>query len=208
MDEGTGSTTKDDAASHTGTITGATWKTESDGCPSGNCLYFDGDDYVATPAFALSGTVLTVTGWVKMASNETFSQYILGEGTQSETVGFIGIWINKNSINSLYWVYANGSVVVSPNMTTFFTGYDNVWVHFAIVADYSGALIKWYRNGELIQTSAMTGTPLFPSTNRIKYLGAYNASSHRITNGNLDDIRIYNRELSASEIKAIYEGTK
>src|SRR5574343_1114841 len=56
MDEGTDSTTKDDAASNNGTITGATWKSESDGCPSGNCLYFDGNDYIATPAFALTGT--------------------------------------------------------------------------------------------------------------------------------------------------------
>jgi hypothetical protein len=51
-------------------------------------------------------------------------------------------------------------------------------------------------------------TPLFPSTNRIKYLGDLGAIIYPVTDGNLDDIRIYNRELSASEIKALYEGTK
>jgi hypothetical protein len=169
-------------------------------------LYFDGDDYVATPAFALSGTVLTVTGWVKMGFDATYYQTILGEGAQLGTVGYIYPRRDANT-NRFNWPYANGTQQ-EIHMSTFFTGYDNVWVHFTVVADYSGATVKFYRNGELIQTSVMTGTPIFPSTDRIKYLGAYSNSSHRITNGNLDDIRIYNRELSASEIKALYEGTK
>jgi hypothetical protein len=207
FDEGTGSTTKDDAASNTGTITGATWKTESDGCPSGNCLYFDGDDYVATPAFALSGTVLTVTGWVKItAANASIFQTILSDSGYSETIGFL--WLFRTTSDGLRLQYTNSSAATSATATTFFTGYNNTWIHFAVIADYSGASVKFYRNGELIQTIVMTGTPVFPSTSRVKYLGAYNSGASRFQSGNLDDIRIYNRELTASEIKALYEGTK
>jgi len=206
FDEGTGSTTKDTAASNNGTITGATWKSTSDGCPSGNCLYFDGDDYVTTPSFALSGTVLTVTGWVKMGFDATYDQSILTDSPQSATVGYFWLQRRKN-YNTLRLLYANGTANVAVDMSTFFTGYDNTWVHFIVVCDFSGASTKFYRNGELVQTSAMT-TPVFPITNRVKYLGAYNSSNHKIQNGSLDDIRIYNRELTASEIKAIYEGTK
>jgi hypothetical protein len=205
MDEGTGTTTKDDAASNTGTITGATWRSESD-CISGNCLYFDGTDYITTPSFALTGTVLTVSGWVKWSPNADV-QCILGDGTQSTTVGYIYFW-RLTTTDRFGWEYANGSQATYASVTTFFTGYNNTWVHFTVVADYSGASIKFYRNGTLIQTTAMTGTPVFPSTSRIKYLGAYHSGSSKIANGNLDDIRIYNRELSASEIKALYEGTK
>jgi hypothetical protein len=206
MDEGTGSTTKDDAASNTGTITGATWKSEGD-CASGNCLYFDGTDYITTPSFALTGTVLTVTGWVKTNYNATLHQVILGDNAQLGTVGFIGSWRLVNS-NTLTWKSANGSTIDSFAMSTFFTGYDDTWVHFAIVADYSSPYsVKFYRNGVLIQTSNMI-TPLFPSTNRVRYLGAYGTSGSKIINGNLDDIRIYNRGLSDAEIKALYEGTK
>ena len=202
MDEGTGSTTKDDAASNNGTITGATWKTQTD-CKRGNCLYFDGTDYVTTPSFALTGTVLTVSGWVK-TSLQNANQTILSDAAQSATVGYIWL-LREYATNRLLWQWANGSTYSSATMLSFFTGYDNIWIHFTIVSDYSGASVKFYRNGELIQTTAMT-TPIFPSTNRIKYLGAY--TSNRITNGNLDDIRIYNRGLSAAEIKALYEGTK
>ena len=51
-------------------------------------------------------------------------------------------------------------------------------------------------------------TPLFPSTSRVKYLGDFDVGSYPLRNGYIDDFRIYNRELTASEIKAIYEGTK
>jgi hypothetical protein len=207
MDEGTGTTTKDDAASNTGTITGATWKSDSD-CKSGSCLYFDGTDYITTPSFALSGTVLTVSGWVKIdINNVASSQNILTEGASSDTVGFVQLYRYSDG-NALFWRYTTGSAATYVGMSTFFNGYDNTWVYLTIVADYSGATVKFYRNGQLIQTSNMT-TPVFPSTNRAKYLGAYSAGgSNPITNGNLDDIRIYNRELSAAEIKALYEGTK
>jgi hypothetical protein len=209
MDEGTGSTTKDDAASNTGTITGATWKSESDGCPSGNCLYFDGDDRITTSAFALSGTVITASGWVKTTFSVSIIQSIIAEGSTSATIGYLWMYRGANSDNVL-WRYADGaSASRYANLSNFFTGYDNTWVHFAVVADYSGTYpVKFYRNGELIQTTTMSnGTPIFPSTSRAKYLGSY-GTSYPITNGNLDDIRIYNRELSAAEIKALYEGTK
>jgi hypothetical protein len=160
-------------------------------------LYFDGNDYVATPAFALSGTVLTVSGWVK--SDTSIRQVILSDN-YSATLGFIMLWREVNT-DWLTWQYANGSATVGPRMLTFFTGYNNTWVHFTVVADYSGDTIKYYRNGMWVQTDVMI-TPLFPSQNVVKYLGK------NMANSNLDDIRIYNRELSASEIKAIYEGTK
>jgi hypothetical protein len=206
MDEGTGSTIKDDAASHTGTITGATWKSESD-CISGNCLYFDGDDYVATPAFALSGTVLTVSGWVKTNSNAGY-QTIIGDNGEGGSVEilWIGRWTNSDQLTLEYANY--GSMDSWASISSFFTGYNNVWVHFAVVADYSGKTTKIYRNGLWLDTINMTGTPIFPSTNNVKYLGAYNTTLYRLTNGNLYDIRIYNRGLSDAEIKALYEGTK
>jgi prepilin-type N-terminal cleavage/methylation domain-containing protein len=205
MDEGTGSTTKDDAASNTGTITGATWRSESD-CISGNCLYFDGTDYITTPSFALSGTALTITGWVKTNLNATYMQTIFGEATSSDTVGYIWLLRYVNS-NMLYFGYAQG-INTYAGMSNFFTSYDNTWVYFSVVTDYSGKTVKWYRNAELIEIDGMTGTPVFPSTNRVKYLGSYSTSGSRMQLGYLDDLRIYNRLLTASEIKALYEGTK
>jgi hypothetical protein len=60
----------------------------------------------------------------------------------------------------------------------------------------------------LFDTQSLTGAPVFPLTNRIKYIGAYGVGSLEITDGSLDEVRIYNRGLSAEEVAAIYNQTK
>ena len=168
-------------------------------------LYFPGTAYVTTPSFALSGTVLTVIGSVKMRFNATAVQTILGEGAASGTVGCIVLSRFFNE-NSLKWLYANGSPNIYASMDSFFTGYDNAWLSYAVVCDYTVKTIKFYRNGAWLQTSNMTGTPVFPSTSRVKYLGAYSTTGNKIANGNLGPQRIYTRGLSDAEILADYNG--
>jgi len=78
-----------------------------------------------------------------------------------------------------------------------------------IVCDYTNKTIKFYRNGiQFGATQNLTGTPQFPSINREKYIGAYNSGNYTLTDGSLDEVRIYNRGLSASEIASIYNQTK
>jgi hypothetical protein len=45
-------------------------------------------------------------------------------------------------------------------------------------------------------------------SNVTKYIGSYNSTQHRLTDGSLDEVRIYNRGLSAEEVAAIYNQTK
>jgi hypothetical protein len=55
----------------------------------------------------------------------------------------------------------------------------------------------------------LTGTPLFPSTNRVKYVGNYNmGTSYPLADGSLDEVRIYNRGLGAEEVAQHYNSTK
>jgi hypothetical protein len=50
---------------------------------------------------------------------------------------------------------------------------------------------------------------VFPSTSIIKYIGANSSSATReLTDGSLDEVRIYNRGLSADEIMTRYNQTK
>jgi hypothetical protein len=65
-----------------------------------------------------------------------------------------------------------------------------------------------YRNGAqfgVMQT--LDYPPRFPLTNNPKYIGSYGANYY-LTDGSLDEVRIYNRGLSAEEISAIYNQTK
>jgi len=78
-----------------------------------------------------------------------------------------------------------------------------------VVCDYANKTIKAFRNGvQFGATQNLLRTPMFPSSNKIKYIGAYFSGAHRFTDGSLDDVKIYNRGLSASEIASIYNQTK
>jgi len=79
----------------------------------------------------------------------------------------------------------------------------------AFVCDYAGKTIKVYRNGtQFGLTKALMGTPQFPSSNRSQGIGATSSHDQGLKNGSLDEVRIYNRGLSAEEISAQYTSTK
>jgi len=59
-----------------------------------------------------------------------------------------------------------------------------------------------------LDTANLSGTPVFPSANRIKYIGAFAPTTYRIADGSLDEVRIYNRGLSAEEVGARYNSTR
>jgi len=81
-------------------------------------------------------------------------------------------------------------------------------MHIVTVCDYTNKTLKTYRNGVQFGATLNLTTPLFPITNNIKYIGAYNSANYRLTDGSLDEVRIYNRGLSAQEIAQIYNQTK
>jgi hypothetical protein len=141
---------------------------------------------------------------MKSQLNSTIRQVILAENAQVSTVGHLFIYRYFNS-NALYYFYGNGSVATYFNNVNFFQNLDNQWIHIVIVCDYSNKVGKIYRNGSQLGAEInLTGTPLFPSVNRIKYIGAYSPTEYKLTDGSLDEVRIYNRGLSAEEIKKHY----
>jgi len=89
--------------------------------------------------------------------------------------------------------YSTGFVVAAAAST-------NIWQHW--IVKQSGNVYELYRNGVLISSathSTRTGT-----TTATAFLGQ-RAGSY-FFNGQLDDVRIYNRALTPSEIKLLYTG--
>src|SRR3989344_3881264 len=92
FNEGNGSTVYDENGNATGKITGATWKTE-DLCVVGNCLYFDGSDwisfgddadydFVAAVKDGTTGIYLYIDG-IQVASDTTIGS--IGDLTNNDT---------------------------------------------------------------------------------------------------------------------------
>ena len=73
----------------------------------------------------------------------------------------------------------------------------NTWTHLALT--YDGATLRLYVNGVQVSSLAQTGS-LPTSTNPLQIGG--DSIYGQYFQGTIDEIRIYNRALSASEIQA------
>jgi len=78
-----------------------------------------------------------------------------------------------------------------------------------LVCDYNNKTLKLYKNGvQFSITQDLLGTPVFPSVSRGKTIGSFGGTTYPITDGSLDEVRIYNRGLSDEEVATIYNQTK
>jgi hypothetical protein len=144
---------------------------------------------------------------MKSSFNATISQAIMGDNADSNTIGYILITRGLNT-NTLYYYYANGAGQIQGILGNFFQNLDGQYIHIVIVCDYPNKTLKAYRNGVPFDTKTLTGTPVFPSTDRVKYIGSTSPGGRNITDGSLDEVRIYNRGLSAEEIAGRYNSTR
>jgi hypothetical protein len=88
------------------------------------------------------------------------------------------------------WQYAAGTSIQEASVSDYFTTpYNDAWLHLVVVCDYVGKKTYFYRNGVPYGSPvAMSGTPAFPSTARVKYVGSYNTTLNILTNGYLANV--------------------
>jgi len=187
FDEGGGPILNDSAETNPGNIYGARWV---DG-KFGEALYFDGSgDYVRANV-ALSSQQMTACGWVKQI------------GSWSEKKGFVQgngynlhLWATQNGKFSYgAWTTSTNEETVSTNVHDF-----SEWTFACVVnkgADYS----KLYVNGKFDEQRSLAGN--------LRDITYFEFGRHPNYNGNwmlgsIDEVRIYNRTLSAAEIRALY----
>jgi len=176
-----------------GTRYGASWARGK----IGYCLKFDGvDDYVEVPDDdSLRPSSFTVSFWFKPASWTAWVWII------NKRYGDINGWsLGWKSTNEIWFVCwgKDGSVSLSPPKTLSM----DTWYHIAGVysddpADRKATL---YVNSELIGSGASLTDTFQPSTQPLLIM-------RRAANylaGLSDEVRFYNRVLTAEEIKAHY----
>ncbi len=150
---------------------------------SQQALYFDGDDYVATPSFGLSGTVVWLSTWVRCKFNATVEQHFLSSGLTFQTY-------RSPNTNDFAFYHAPG-VDGDNTITDFFASpFNDVWVHLMTVVDYTGKKLYVYRNAVPYSPQTIAGGALtFPSVSRVWYLGYYGSGAYFLTQGYLQDVK-------------------
>ena len=204
FDEGSGTTAYDSVGDNNGTVYGAVWTTgQIDGA-----LDFDGDgDYVDfgdIDEFEFGNNDFAVSFWF----------YAKGPHSHEGNVGTI---VGKYSyVLGRQWIFSHWLESGTIYFETFPTGaqmeeplpsstavYECQWVHVVGVRNGSTKLL--YINGVLDNTQATQGVITGKSTK--VYIGCReNVYKGYFFNGVIDDVRIYNRALSAEEVEELYRG--
>ena len=189
-----------------GTVSYATGK-------SGQAFSFDGvDDYVEVPnSTSLNpAAAITVAAWYRPVSFEgNGSNAIVSKGFTSHAEPYYQyhIGVNGDQYHSPTARPASFSFTVSPggNRTVIETA-ENTWIPgnwYYLVGIYDGSEVKLYVNGVLKASTVATGA--LTDYGKSLRIGAFNniSSSIDYTPGLIDEVKIFNRALSASEVAAL-----
>lgn len=177
----------------------------------GQAQNFDGvDDFVdmGNPASLQITGSLTVSAWVKAdAFPNGDDNYIVTKAGDSNKNFKLSATID-NAVRQFYMmVSSDGSLSTIRYTSTTVTA--NTWYHVVGVYNASLQTLDIYLNGKL-DNGTLSGTipsSIFNSPLNV-LVGAYTTSPIRNFDGVIDDVRIYNRAITADEIKRLYsQGT-
>lgn len=202
LDEGTGTLAYDASGNaNTGTLTNSpTWQSGTS-CKAGSCLSFGGvNNYVSiadNATLRVESGDFTVSVWIY--PNVVQQQVILFKGNPNMGNGYILVMNRFGSDITL----TKGGVVDQQISYTFQPGN---WYNIVAVQP-KGGNVTYYINGQLIASYSSTSNYL-SSSGWPLYIGDADTYFANKFNGRIDEVRIYNRALSASEILAHYNDLK
>ncbi|KND51634.1 MAG: putative glucanase [Parcubacteria bacterium C7867-001] len=198
---------------NTGTLTGMSRSLTPAIGKLGQAFSFDGtNDYVSIPEGNLEITgSLSISLWTYVRAAPA-DRYMMVQkrdtGGGPVTYGFeFSVVDCGTNIPHLWWTTSAGASFVGYNANT---GYSlNTWEHWVVVRDTSNSTVKFYKNGvDVGSTLCFSGGGFSPAdtTTANVSLGwaTYGSDSNVPLNGMEDDVRIYNRALSATEAKQLY----
>ncbi len=183
-----------------GTVNGATLTTDRFG-NAGSAYSFDGNDYIEVPDNAtLNNSNISIGLWIKTNSN-LFQQVLYKVSLNTAQNEEYSIPINLLSPNQINFDIKNNTCLPGIGWMSF-TNNANLsnWVHVSFTHD--GSITKFYLNGNLINSQvANYNVANCPGG---KLIMGITWELQNGLNGLLDDIAIYNRALTASEIQQLY----
>ena len=198
LNETSGTSAADSAGSNTGTVSGATWTTSG---KSGGALSFNGvNQYMMLPATSqFDVQAHTIEAWVR-SSNFVQNGFIFEKTTNGAVNTQYSCFFSSG--NLLYYRTINttgGMDDLTLNISSYFT--NNQWNHVACV--YTGANKYIYVNGVQAATKAYSQA-IATNPAGTSIIGAYGSGTSYFFNGTMDEVKLYNRALSAAEIASQY----
>src|SRR4249920_1718957 len=190
FDEGTGTAIRDGSGlNNNGVASGTTWAAGK----FGNALVFNGTNAQVTVPNAVSlqlttGMTLeawvfpttTPTGWRAIVDKNVDGYYLMASTDNGNRPSVGGTWTNGNKN-----VFGTSVLPV------------NTWTHLA--STFDGATVRLFVNG--VQVASLAQTATFSVTTATLQIGADAYTGENFA-GLIDEVRVYNRALSAAEIQS------
>jgi chitodextrinase len=188
FDEGSGGVVSDASGNgHDGTVSGATWTAGHDG----GALSFNG-----TNASVLLGSLgtfyqsgFTLEAWVQKTSATRNDAAVVGTWNGSGPM----LWVDHLATH--YFLTLGGSY--SGYLDSGASPVAGQWQHIA--ATYDGSTARYYIDGSLVASRAVSGSV---GNSDIWRIGAYGGSPWGFFDGLIDDVRIYDQARSGSQVQA------
>ncbi|MCW1912560.1 M60 family metallopeptidase [Luteolibacter sp. GHJ8] len=196
LNESSGTSAADSSGyQRTGTVSGGTWTTGKDA----NGLLLDGTDdtVLVGNSAALTGTTdFTLGAWVKVNSGSPLGTVI--QQREPGGSGYIGEYmLNVNANGTVnFFVYGSGGYQFDLTSTTAVN--DGQWHYLSGVR--SGTTGYLYIDG--VQAATATGTVQSLNALAVSIGYDYRDTNKHFT-GTIDDVRIYSRALSGTEVMSI-----
>ncbi len=181
-----------------GTATGTVTFAEGFHGVSNSAISVTASDFVSSAsALSLVGQVpRTVSGWFKVATNQSQSVFCYG----GRTLG-LDLWeIDFTSDRKIFGHFWGGGYDTLTGTTQTFSL--NQWVMATLV--YDGTTVYVYQNGALINQKALT----LATTSSLAYIGGGNDSGglydYDQFSGQIDDVKIWDTALTPAEVLSDY----
>ena len=205
MDEGSGTVAYDTSDNNNiGILSGPSWGGSTTTCKIGGCLTFDGtNDYVdagGNSSFDLQNA-LTIEAWIypySVAVTGSIAGNIDAAGDKAQylfrttNTGYLNFY--QSDTNSLTMTGTSQPITV------------NAWQHIVVVRTSTTGTITLYRNGIADANIGNSTVLQIPQDNERgnTTIGRFGSASGQYFNGLIDEVRVYNRALSAEEIRYHY----
>ncbi len=195
FEQSSGASVPDRTGAYTGTITGtAAWGPGQ----IGNALTFNGTStYVQLPAGMADFTGgLTFSVWARPTASGSYARLLdFGNGGPSNNVMYERVGTTSDLRAELYTNTAPSGVTDTGVLT------NNSWHHYLVTVTGTGVCYRYKNGAQLNSVANLTAIPNVTRT--LNYIGKSNWGNDALFAGQMDDIRIYNRPLSAGEAKLL-----
>ena len=193
----------DSVGSNNGTDTNITYSTDYGKINQGARFQSNSSkiELVTASTLGLGGTSLSFSCWCRVETPSSSAGYILGFQSSSSYTFFEWAGFRVQTDGKLRFTFytTSGSFkeYTSPNNPNIMN--DGKKHH--IVFNYDGASVKVYIDNSLFWTQNITGTISFNSTEPLRIGVGHPAAFY---NGGIDEVGIWNKALSSTEITELY----